>query len=287
MLKTYEQRVKSTYALMECFIEFTGKNSAAIRQLRDQAKQSVVTQTEFPLSWAADKSRSIEITFKGFEAGYKPSDISGLPRLYYDRTKPYEKQVKYFNFYNARTTAKAPAAYIIPQGWWKVIDLLKINKVNMRVFTKDTTIDVEYYRVEESKAFPRQYEMHHLNYDVKMSSHREKVSFRKGDYYIPMNQVANRFLAEVLEPQADDSYFAWNYFDAILSQKEGFSGYAYEDIAAEYLKSHPDIKRRLEERRASDTAFAKSANAQLDFIYKNSPNYEPDHLRYPVYRFIK
>ena len=52
-----------------------------------------------------------------------------------------------------------------------------------------------------------------------------------------MNQVANRFLIETLEPQAEDSYFAWNFFDGILGQKEGYSAYAFEDIAADYLKN--------------------------------------------------
>jgi hypothetical protein len=35
-----------------------------------------------------------------------------------------------------------------------------------------------------------------------------------------MNQEANRFIMEVLEPQAPDSYFTWNFFDGILGQKE-------------------------------------------------------------------
>ena len=47
-------------------------------------------------------------------------------------------------------------------------------------------------------------------------------TFRKGDWVIELNQPANRFLMETLEPQAEDSYFAWNFFDAILGQKEGF-----------------------------------------------------------------
>ena len=61
-----------------------------------------------------------------------------------------------------------------------------------------------------------------------------------------MNQIANRFLIETLEPQGEDSYFAWNFFDPILGQKEGYSDYAFEDIAADYLKNHPDVKTKLD-----------------------------------------
>jgi hypothetical protein len=287
MLKSYDQRVRSTYFLMESFIEFTSKNSAIIKQLRDKTKESVKQQIDFPLSWSLDRNESTEVTFKGYEAGRKPSDISGLPRLYYDRSKPYEKQIRYFNSFPAKSSAKKPSAYIIPRGWWKIIDLLKINKVQMRPLSKDSVIEVEVYRIEDYKTAPRQYEMHHLNSDVKLSSSIQKISFRKGDIYVPMNQTANRFLMEVLEPQADDSYFAWNFFDGILAQKEGYSSYAFEDIAAQYLKDHPDLKVKLDQKKSTDTALAKSASAQLDFIYKNSPYYEPAHMRYPIFRVIK
>ena len=154
----------------------------------------------------------------------------------------------------------------------------------MTQLKKDTAIEVEVYRVEDYKTAPRQYEMHHINSDVKTSTSIQKLKFKKGDYYIPMNQVANRFLIETLEPTAADSYFAWNFFDGILGQKEGYSAYAFEDVAADFLKKNPDVKAKLSQRVASDSAFAKSGRAQLNFVYENSPWYEPAYLQYPVYR---
>jgi hypothetical protein len=126
--------------------------------------------------------------------------------------------------------------------------------------------------------------MHHINSDVKTSTSVQKVLFRKGDLYIPMNQVANRFLMETLEPTAGDSYFSWNFFDGILGQKEGYSGYAFEDIAADYLKGNMELRNKLEQRRATDTTFAKNGRAQLNFVYENSPWFETVYLNYPVYR---
>jgi hypothetical protein len=284
MLKPYDQRVKSTYELMKSFIDFTSKNSEKIKQLRDQTKQSVKTQAEFPVAWALDRSQFDKRIYKGYAAAYKASDVSGQRRLYYDRSKPYEKEVPFYNFYKPSTLIQKPKAYIIPQGWWTVIDLLKANKVLMTQLKKDTTIEVEVYRIDDYKTAPRQFEMHHLNSDVKTSTTIKQMKFRKGDYYIPMNQVANRFLIETLEPTATDSYFAWNFFDGILGQKEGYSGYAFEDIAADFLKNNPDVKVKLDQRVATDTAFAKNGRAQLNFVYENSPWVEPNYLRYPVYR---
>jgi Zinc carboxypeptidase len=287
MLKPYDQRVKATYTLMESFIDFTSKNSDAIKNAREEQKRAAINATEFPLNWTVDRSKNDERVFKGYEATRKPSVVSGQPRLFYDRSKPFEKTVKFYNTYVPKTMIKKPTAYLIPQGWWKVIELLKVNKVQMRQLSKDSTIEVEVYRIEDYKTAPRQNEMHHINSDVKTSTSVKQVKFRKGDYYVPMNQIANRFLIEVLEPQAEDSYFAWNYFDGILGQKEGYSGYVFEETATEFLKNNPDVKTKLEQRRATDTAFAKSGQAQLGFIFQNSPYYEPDHMRYPVYRVMK
>ena len=287
MLKPYDQRVKATYALMQSFIEFTAKNSTQIKDLREQTKKAVQSATTFPISWVLDRSQFKQVQYKGFEAGHKPSEVSGMSRLYYDRSKPFEKTVKIFNYFAVKNSVTKPKAYIIPQGWWKVIDLLKLNKVQMTQLKKDTAIEVEVYKIDDYKTLPRQYEMHHLNSEVKTSTTLKTMSFKKGDWYIPLNQAANRFLIETLEPQAEDSYFAWNYFDAILGQKEGYSGYVFEDKAAEYLKNNPDIKLKLDQQKAKDTAFANNGRAQLNFVYQNSQWYEPSHMRYPVYRITQ
>jgi hypothetical protein len=148
----------------------------------------------------------------------------------------------------------------------------------------DTSLEVEVYRIEDYKSGTRPYEGHHMNTEVKTSKSVQKMNFRKGDWYVPMNQAGNHFLMEVLEPTADDSYFAWNFFDAILGQKEGYSSYVFEETAEEYLKQNPAVKEKLEQRKASDTAFAKNGSAQLNFVFQNSSYYEPVHMRYPLYR---
>lgn len=286
MLKPYKIRVASTKALMESFIEFTTKHAWEIIELRANTRKQQLNQSTFPIAWKWDRTKSSEIVFKGYEAGYKTSDISGLNRLYYNRNKPFEKKVPFYNTYVDTLSVQKPVAYIIPQGWWKVIERLQVNGVKMTKLPKDTVMQVESYRIENYTASPRPYEGHHVNSNVQVSRSKKKVSFRKGDFYIPLNQKANRFLIETLEPHAEDSYFAWNFFDPILGQKEGFSPYVFEETAAEYLKHNPEVKKRLEQRRITDTTFAKSAQAQLDFIYKNSPFYEPAHLQYPVYRLM-
>lgn len=287
MLKPYHQRVDSTYELMISFIEFTSKNSEQIKSLRKETNKKNIEAKEFPISWKLDKSVFQEFLLKGYEPGYKTSEVSGLPRLYYDQSKPFEKMIPLYNYYEPETFIQKPKAYIIPQAWSEVIELLQLNQVKMNQFENDTTIEVEIYTIESHESSKEPYESHHVNSNVQVSKSIKNKTFRKGDWYIPMNQTANRFLIETLEPQAQDSYFAWNFFDGILSQKEGFSAYVFEDIAAEFLKSNPEVRQKLEDKRQSDEDFAKDAEAQLEFVFKNSPWFEPSYRQYPVYRVLE
>lgn len=284
MLKPYKERVLSTYALSLTMIEKASLNATALIAERKKARAEVAGSKSFPFKWTVDTTKFAFITFKGYEQAFKPSDATGLNRMYYDRTKPFTKQVRFFNVFNASGFVNAPAAYIIPQGWYGVIDLLKLNHVQMQQFKNDTLIDVEAYHIDDYKSYPKPYEKHHKNSGVKVSASIQKIRFLKGDYLIWLNQDANRYLVEMLEPTGDDSFFAWNFFDGILQQKEGYSDYRWDDLAAEVLKKDPALKAKLEEKKKADEKFAANGSAQLDFIYKNSPYYEPGHNRYPVYR---
>ncbi|MBO9593303.1 MAG: M14 family metallopeptidase [Niabella sp.] len=286
MLKPYPQRVKATYALMKSFIGFAADHGLRIQELRRQARAQVMQATSFPAAYKLDSAAVTTISFKGYEATHKKSDVSGLPRLYYDRTRAFTRQIPFYNEYRPQRFVTKPRAYIIPQGWWKVVDRLKANRIKMQQLTRDTTITVQAYYITKYRSAAVPYQMHHANTDVEVETREQRLSFRKGDWWISMNQPANRFLFETLEPYYEDSYFAWNFFDGILNNKEWYSAYNYEDIAAAYLKEHPSLQTALEEKRKSDTAFANNATAQLTFIFNQSAYKDPDFMRYPVFRIM-
>ncbi len=284
MLKPFKDRVLSTYAFSETVIEKASTNAIELINQQKNARGEVVKQKSFPFKWSIDTSTYSFVNFKGYEQAYKPSEATGLNRMYYDRSKPFTKQIKFYNAFISSNIVEAPDAYIIPQGWHEVIDLLKLNNVKMQQFKNDTLIDVEAYHIDDYKSLPKPYEKHHKNSAVKVTAGNQKIRFLKGDYIIWLNQPANLYLVEMLEPTGDDSFFAWNFFDAILQQKEGYSDYRWDDLAAEVLKNNPDLRTKLEEKKKGDEKFAANGSAQLDFIYKNSPYYEPSHNRYPVFR---
>lgn len=286
MLKPFDKRLYATYNFMEQLIAICQRDAKTIGQLRKKVDAQVSKQKSFDLAWALDQSKVDTITFKGYQAAYKPSEVSGLPRLYYERNKPYTKTIKFFNTYKATVTIDKPVAYVIPQAWGKVIDLFKLNGVAMKRLTHDTTLNLQMYYIADYKTGTRPYEGHYIHTGVKLTPVDSKIKFYAGDYVVYANQPINRYIVETLEPQGVDSFFAWNFFDSVLGQKEYFSDYVFEDIAAALLKADPELRKKLDEEKAKDPKLAGSADAQLNFVYRNSPYFEKTYLRYPVGRLL-
>ncbi|QXP60007.1 M14 family metallopeptidase [Olleya sp. HaHaR_3_96] len=287
MLKPYKQRVEGTYELMKSMIEIIEEDHEQIKTLRLETNQKQLAKTTYPLQWEIDTTKTTTLQFKGFEGHRIPSNITQTDRLKYNINKPFTKPIAYQNYFKPSVEVSIPKAYIIPQGWWPVIELLKLNTVELKTLTKDTTITVQSYKIDTFETRTKAYEGHYQHYNTSIKSSEEAILFRKGDYLIETNQAAFRYLMETLEPQAPDSFFNWNFFDTILQQKEGFSPYVWEDKAELLLAKNPELETEFNLKKSHDKNFATNWYSQLDWLHKHSNNYEKSHLQYPVFRVKK
>lgn len=287
MLKKYDARVKVTYEYMLSSLDYIDKNYKKIKDLRKENLQNYLPNQKYVLQWELDTDKVSSIPFLGYEGGYKPSDISGKPRLFYDEKKPFNKNIPYYRNYKPSVEVLIPEAYVIPKSWWNAIELLKINNIQMTPLEKDTEFEVESYRIKDFKTSSSAYEGHYPHNSVNLITTKKKVLFKKGDFLIKTQQPGVKYLLETLEPQGNDSYFVWNFFDPILQQKEYFSAYVFEDLAKQLLDRNPKLKSEFEKKKSEDKTFSDSGEAQLDWIYRHSDYYEKSHMEYPVFRIMK
>lgn len=287
MWKNYTSRVKATYDFMLETLNYVDSHCSEIKTARLKNHKDCISTAKYPLKWEIDSSKVVKMDFLGYESSIKKSDVTTGNRLYYDRSKPYKKQIDYYTNYKGANEVVIPDAYVIPQGWWTVVQILKDNHISYTQLKKDTVIEVENYKIKDFKTVNSAYEGHYLHKNTKVVASTQKVKFRKGDYLYSTNQNGVKFLLETLEPEAIDSFFNWNFFDTILQQKEGYSDYLFEDLAVEILKENPHIKEKMDEKMKSDSSFANNPEEQLDFIYKMSKYHEKAYLQYPVYRLLK
>lgn len=284
MLKPFPDRVEATYQfLINCALT-ANEQATGLREARQKADRALQQETQMPVSWISDTSSKRMISFKGYEAIYTPSNLGDVKRLYYDRQQPYIKNIPYYPDYKPEATVSIPGVYILPQAWTEVIERLKLNNVEMKRLATDTVLETHVYYIRDYKTLSSPFEGHYLHYNVKVEAEKQRINYYKGDYLIQTDQAARRYIVETLEPQGKDSYFAWNFFDEILTRKEGYSDYVFDETAAGLLKKDPELLRKFNEKKGTDKDFAGSWKQQLDFIYRNSLFYEKSYLRYPVTR---
>lgn len=286
--KPYEDRVEHTYAFLISTLEWMGENNAVMRATRKKANQSVIDQRTFELGWYLDTASFSPLEFKGYEIEYIDSEFGeGEKLMIYNHNKPYTKEINYYHRYTSTYEVDKPIAYIIPQAYEAVIDRFKWNQIEMNRLKNDTVIDAEVYFIKSYKTVKQPYEGHYLHYSVQLEKKSKAMQYYKGDYVVYVNQTSNRYIVETLEPQGMDSFFAWNFFDGILQQKEWYSPFSFEPTAIELLKNDKNLKKAFEAKKKEDEAFAKSRQQQLYYIYTRSPYYEDSHNLYPVGRLVK
>lgn len=284
MLKPYKKRVLGTYELMKSMINFTSNQSSVIEDLRNQANRKYLTDRNYPIQFEVNKENPTKREFKGYEGEHITSKVTGQQRLKYNREKPFTKEIEYYNNFKPTKEVEIPRAYIVPQGWWQVVERLKLNGIKMEPLPRDTIIQAEVYHISDYETADEPFEGHYLHRDTEVIKTTEDVHLRKGDYLITTFQEGARYLIETLEPEAVDSFFNWNFFDTVLQQKEGFSPYVFEDIAAQLLEADAELKKEFEEKKRKEPDFRTNWYAQLDWLHKHSKYYEKAHLRYPIFR---
>ena len=81
------------------------------------------------------------------------------------------------------------------------------------MLTKTKSFEGEAYQIEKHEKAAREFQGH------AMASASGKFiattkSFKKGDYYVDLAQPLGNLAFYLLEPESDDGFITWNFFDA-------------------------------------------------------------------------
>jgi len=283
MLKPFKDRYDSMRALLDVTMAFTVTHGEQIRQLRAAAKEQAANASAWTVAWKMDENNPSTFRFKGYEAKRSPSLLGDYQRLSYDRSKPWEKDIAYYNSFVPAATVRAPKGYIVPQAWREAIERLQWNGVDMARFDETSTVEAQYYHIVSVTSRPTAYEGHMYHDEVQLEARTGSFTVQPGDYFIPLKQANARYAVETLEPQGHDSFFRWGFFNSVLEKKENYSDYVFEDLALEMLQTEPELKARFEAWKAANPALLSNQDAVLGFIFANGKRHEePEWRRYPV-----
>jgi hypothetical protein len=277
MLKPFPQRVRATYAFMQALFEQLNRADIELPERPEQQEWEVI-------SWQQSDHGKDSLLFSGYTAEYRKSGVTGQRRLFYDRARPWQKTIPFYNTWVPVDSVRMPKAYFMSPAWKEVIQRLEWNGIQGETLTRPENLILGASYIERYETGRNPYEGHYLHYQTSCRDTVLRITVQAGWIKYTVTPQNSRFLAQTLHPKAPDSYFNWNFFDAILQQKEWFSAYVFEEKAEAFLSENPAVKAQFEARRAADPAFASDGFAQLYWIYRQSPWYERTNNLYPVFR---
>jgi hypothetical protein len=281
MLKPFLDRVRCTYTFLCALIHWVSKHSVEIEKSKQLSKDASLQSKYYFFNYSSTENYDW-IDFNGYEASFIPSTVTNGMRLFYNRDKPYTKKIKYFNDFMALDSIKIPKFYIVPKSETALLNRLKRHGVEFSLANHLDDQKVFGMKISDFKSGSKPYEGHFLHSNVKseelVSCFKEDVSY----VMISTNQNQRDLIIHYLEPRCEDSFFAWNFLDTYVQEKEFFSDYVFEEKAADVLKANPRLQDELNQKRSTDESFSKNPDAQLFFIYQNSSYFEPTYYLLPT-----
>ena len=287
-LKPFSNRVFSTKSMMEHTLSFVNDNHKEIISLNRLAdkqtiKNYLVDKKKFPLILTGN-GKFDKFSFKGFEWYDEYSEITGTTVRKYTGN-PIEIEIPIFNKANSLKKIIVPKAYIIPQQFVSVIEVIKFHQIKFNEIQIAKKIKVEKYLFKNIQFAARPYEGRHLP-SFTCEPFSDWVNIEPGTIVVPANQRQLRVIVNLLEPDAPDSFVKWGFFNAFFERKEYAEAYVMEPIAKQMLKNDSDLRFEFFKKLDEDEAFRNNEGERLDFFYKRSPFYDKGENIYPIMRLI-
>lgn len=286
MLKTNERRVEVSLALLRAIlVEIARVPSvlpAAIAKAEEQARESLFAPEGYPLELKIG-TESREVDFLGVEYTRSLSEISGQPWIQYHPEKPVEFSVPVFDAVEVASTAKLPAAWLVPAEWTEVIERLALHGIETTVLDEAHEVEAEFERASKVTLSARSFEGRQTVSEWTLERVRHSRTFAAGSVLVMADQPLAVLAAELLQAGAPDSFARWGFFNAVFEDKEYFEARVMEKLAREMLAKKPELRAEFEQALA-DPAFAGDRNARLRWFYDRSDWADPRRNVIPVAR---
>lgn len=279
MLKPFKERVFATKATIEAVIEFFSENGKRLIEINRRSDNS--SFSKIPLQFKLS-DKSITVPFKGIKSYKEKSEISGAEKIVFTGEKT-DMEVKLFNDVKVTKEVSLPRFYIIPAEWSFIIGRMKLHGIVIDTLKEEKIFNVKRYRFTDVKLSQTSYEGRQ-RVSFTQNEYYEKIKVYAGSFLINTKQRVAKVIVHLLEPEGDDSFIKWGFFNSIFEQKEYFESYVMENIAEEMIKENPHLLREFEEKLSSDEKFRNDPYARLNFFYERSPYYDSQLNVYPVMR---
>lgn len=288
MLKPYKPRVESTLEIIRICLDVLNREGENLRKLFAQADEAASraasNKQKIAVSFDVSPNDSLMVEFLGIDYQRVTSDLTGGDWFIYGK-EPRRFTLPFFNKPLVTRTVELPEAYIIPVEFAEVIERVRLHGIEVRPLPEAVTLEVSTYRFS-NVSYGRSNEGRQMP-SFQSEPVQRTMTFAKGSAVIFTNQRTSRVIAHLLEPDAQDSFMSWGFFNAFFEQKEYSETYVMEKLARKMLRADTTLRLRFDDFLAKNPGLRQNQWEQLNWFYKQTPYYDQRHNIYPIGRVEK
>ncbi|MEA3443207.1 MAG: M14 family metallopeptidase [Bacteroidota bacterium] len=222
----YKTRVQSCYSFLLTLVQYVSDNRDEIKKLLSDADEKAMKAFDieekvdsFALKYEGRPTPK-PITIKAIEADTIPG-VKGYWRFKQSNRKR-TVTVPYIADYYSTKNIEIPFAYIIDIPIKEVEDKLKAHGIIVNKLLRSGIYEVQKFNIEELNGGGRLNQGHYTN-TINGEYVSEKKEFRTGATVIFTKQKLGNLAVYLLEPQSDDGFLKWNFFDRYLAPQWGLN----------------------------------------------------------------
>lgn len=277
-LKPYRQRVLGTYVVIEESMRLLAEHGGALeRAIAADARERPRT---LPVGWRQTAAPVSQREFLPIARETYRSTASGADETRWLGRPAAQTHMPQFGQEHTIDLHR-PRAYWVPATKPEVITVLRLHGIQFETINEARTINVEMLRLPQAQASAPFEGRTRVTAGEPQRITREEW-MPPGSIRVPTDQPLGDLAMILLEPQSEDSLFAWGFFNEILSRVEYLEAYALAPMADQMLENDAELRAAFEARLAADPAFAADPDARLAWFYERSPYYDQRYLLYPV-----
>ncbi|ONF97118.1 M14 family metallopeptidase [Sphingomonas jeddahensis] len=278
-LKPYRQRVLGSYVLMEAALRLAATDATAIQsaKTKDRASRPADLMTRWqptaqPIGWIEDFKGIAFETYRSAASGRLEQRWLGRPTAF---RMPIIGQT-------ATEHVRLPTAWWVPPGYTDVVERLKLHGIRYDTIDEARTMTLDVARIEGSALQPAS--EGRIPIQAKLVHDQRQETLPAGSVRVPADQPLGLLAAALLEPESQDSLFAWGFFHQALQPAPGTDDFVLAAMADRRLATDPEMKLAFERKLDSDPAFSRDPAARLAWFHDRLLPSDPYALTYPILR---
>ena len=217
------RRIAATYAFVNEILSLVAEKGAAIRDLTARADSQPLSWGRAPDSVAIRSAltatpRSLEVIKEDLLAtGDSTRSQPGVPRGE-RRTGVYKKiRMPVYDRFTSTLDRLPPAAYVIAPQDTAVVTLLRLHGVRVDRSDSAWTARGESFTVDSIITSPRPFQGHR-EVRLKGSWQRGLQALPPRSFIVSTAQPRGALIVYLLEPESEDGFTTWNFFDSSLKK---------------------------------------------------------------------